>query len=196
MKESIPEVGTVVLFGNPRLRQKAVPVTRFDAALRRRAESMVALMHARNGVGLATEQVGPASPASAADIAALCVIDVPEDAREGCIVPDAPFPPMPLIMVNPRITESSGSATAQEGCLSFPEIYAPVKRAAIVTVEFQDLDGHTQSVRGAGLLARAIQHEVDHLNGVLLIDRMSTVKRISLAGALKKLRVQSQEQAA
>ena len=199
MHTSSQNVPALVTYGDPRLRQKAVPVACFDEALRRLADAMVALMHLKGGVGLAAEQADGSAGRSdgpSRALPALCVIDVPEDARAECVIPGVPFPPMPLVLVNPRIVASAGSDTSSEGCLSFPEIYAPVKRAAEVTVEYQDLEGRAHSLRAAGLFARAVQHEVDHLHGVLLVDRMSAVKRISLAGTLKKLRLQTQQERA
>ena len=98
--------------------------------------------------------------------------------------------PMPMVLINPKIVETAGTVTLQEGCLSFPDIFVSVARALEVTAAFQDLDGEKRTVRARGLLARAIQHELDHLAGVLLVDRMSVIKKISLSGKLKKLKKQ------
>jgi peptide deformylase len=99
---------------------------------------------------------------------------------------------MPLVLINPRIVASSGTQVGQEGCLSFPDIYVQIKRAAEVTVAFTDLEGRERELHGMGLLARAIQHELDHLNAVLLVDRMSAVQKVSVAGKLKRLKKESQ----
>ena len=95
---------------------------------------------------------------------------------------------MPLVMINPQITESDGEQQSQEGCLSFPGLYVKVKRASQVTAEYTDLDDKKQVVSPDGLLSRAIQHEMDHLNGKLLVDHMSTVQKVANAGKLKRLK--------
>jgi peptide deformylase len=176
---------SVLKYGDPSLREKAVRVGRVDAGIRQLARDMLETMYASNGVGLAAEQVGRAE--------AVCVIDThqPHGEREEG-PPENPSVPMPLVLINPRIVESSGTQVGQEGCLSFPEIYVQIKRAAEVTVAFTDLDGRETSVHGVGLLARAIQHEVDHLNAVLLVDRMSAIQKVSVAGKLKRLKKESQ----
>jgi peptide deformylase len=176
----------VVTYGDPALRRKAEPVTVFDAALRRLAADMLRTMHTARGVGLAAEQVGKTC--------ALCVILIPAEADEEVeggprLNPDVG---MPLIMANPRITARSGEMDGEEGCLSFPAISGPVKRAYEVTVEYQDLDGIARRVTGRGLLARAIQHELDHLRGVLLIDHFSVARKLSLALSLKRLKKETQ----
>ena len=94
--------------------------------------------------------------------------------------------------MNPEITAADGEQCGDEGCLSFPEIYVKIRRAADVTAAYTDLDNRRQTVRATGLLARAIQHEIDHLNGVLLVDRMSMVQKAALAGKLKRLKKREQ----
>jgi peptide deformylase len=143
---------------------------------------MLETMREHNGVGLAAEQIGRTE--------ALCVIDVSGGERSGeaaarvaqCGVP------MPLIMVNPQIVARHGEQTDREGCLSFPEVFATITRSAEVTVVFTDLDNGQQMVTAHDLLARAIQHEIDHLDGVLLVDRMSPVQKVALSGQLKRLK--------
>lgn len=172
---------SLCIYGNPALRKKAVEVTQFDDALQKLAEEMLATMHWERGLGLAAEQVGRTER--------LCVIDIPPESdttdkgeREN---PDVA---MPLVLVNPRITTHSEEVqTGQEGCLSFPDIFATVERWNEVDVEYQDPDGTARSVHGKGLLARALQHELDHLDGVLLVDRMSHVKKVAVSGKLKRL---------
>jgi peptide deformylase len=100
---------------------------------------------------------------------------------------------MPVVMINPRIVEEEGQQSGQEGCLSFPEIFVGVKRAAKVTAAFMNLEGREEKVLAQGLFARAIQHELDHLNGVLLVDRMSPVQKVANAGKLKRLKKQALE---
>lgn len=170
-------------YGNPILREPSQPIPTITAEIRRLAEDMLAAMYAHNGAGLAAQQIGRTE--------AICVIDVSQ--REGPETPAAtatedPGVAMPLVLLNPRIIASSGQQRASEGCLSLPEIYVDVTRAAEVTVAFTDLRGRPQEITGHGLLARAIQHELDHLNGVLLVDHMSAVQKVALAGKLKRLK--------
>ena len=171
----------VLIYGREELRRKATPVARPDEAIRQLASDMLETMYAQNGIGLAAEQVGR--------LEAVCVVDVPpaQDAEENG-TQRSPDVKMPLVLVNPRIEETSGAQTGQEGCLSFPEIFVPVKRAWEATVSFMNLKGEECRVRVRGLLARAVQHEIDHLAGVLLVDRMTPVQRVAIAGRLKRLR--------
>jgi peptide deformylase len=168
-------------YGNPVLRKKAEPVQAINESVHALADEMIAFMHAERGVGLAAEQIGRTE--------ALCVIDIPPDADtndDG--LRENPEVAMPLVLINPEITARSPKRiTCEEGCLSFPGLAAPVERHYQVTVRFTGLDGTERELTGQGLLARAIQHELDHLNGVLLVDRMSPVKRIAYAGRLKRM---------
>jgi peptide deformylase len=159
-------------------------------AIRQLAESMLDTMYAAKGLGLAAEQIGREE--------SICVIDVPPSydtlGTEGTRAnPDVK---MPLVMINPRIVKSEGSQSGQEGCLSFPEIYATIRRAMDVDVEFMDLQGNRQTVHARALVARAVQHELDHLDGVLLADRMSAVQRLAVSGKLKRLRQETKAKAA
>lgn len=165
-------VNAVVKYGAAALRVKAVPVAIVDDSVRRLVADLLATMYAENGVGLAAEQIGRTE--------AVCVIDVPVE--QACGVS------MPLVLINPLIQEMEGQQTGQEGCLSFPDVYINVKRAERVTASFVDSGGHPQTVEATGLLSRAIQHELDHLNGVLLVDHMSPVQKVANAGKLKRMR--------
>lgn len=142
------------VYGDPVLRQKVAPVTAFDGALSRLAEDMVATMRAAPGVGLAANQVGVQK--------SLFVYDIGEG---------------PQTVANPRITESSGEWTYEEGCLSVPGLYWPIVRPKEVLLTGQDLDGEEFSVEADELLARVFQHEVDHLDGVLLVERLDPDQR-------------------
>ena len=176
-------VHAIVTYGNEILRRKARPVAAITAPLRDLVRDMLETMHAARGVGLAAEQVGREE--------AVCVIDVPADAEKpDCVAANAAIR-MPLVMFNPAIGPTEGHQRNEEGCLSFPDISAPVTRAAKVSVDYLDLDGKPQRVTAQGLLARAILHEVDHLNGVLLVDRLSPMQRIAVAGRLKRLQQES-----
>ena len=172
----------VTTYGDPVLRTKAVQVGAIDDEIRQLADDMLDTLRFSNGLGLAAQQVGKTW--------AMCVIEVkPEydiSAKGG--PRENPDTTMPIFMINPSILAATGSVVREEGCLSFPEIFVPIARAEEVTVTYRDLDGRDREVHVRGLLARVVQHEVDHLNGVLLVDRMPVVKRVSFAGRLKKLR--------
>jgi peptide deformylase len=175
----------VVTFGQEILRQKAVLVAEITDEIRQLAHDMLESMYASKGVGLAAEQVGRTE--------SLCVIDVPRDAeKEACRDENAAIP-MPLVLINPEITAKEGKQRNEEGCLSFPEISAPISRADKVTVTYTDLNGKRQTVSARGLLSRAIQHETDHLDGVLLVDKMSPLQKMSVAGQLKRLQKKNQQ---
>ncbi len=169
-------------YGDPVLRRKAVPVADVDGGVREQVRRMLRTMYAEEGVGLAAQQVG--------ETCALFVVDVPVQAdtdEEGA--PLNPDVPMPLAAINPVLEDPSAETeVGEEGCLSFPEIRAPVTRPAEVTLRCLDEQGAPRTYRVRGLLARAVQHEKDHLDGVLLVDRMSAVKRAALSGRLKRLR--------
>ncbi len=170
----------VVKFGQDVLRSKAQPVGEVTDEVKKLAADMLETMYAASGVGLAAEQVGRTER--------MCVIDVPADAEKKECVEFNKAVEMPLVMVDPEIKElSKATQRGNEGCLSFPEIYAQITRANEVAVEYTGLDGARHTARARGLLARAIQHECDHLDGVLLVDRMSAVQRISVGGKLRRL---------
>ena len=169
----------VVKYGDGILRQKAKPVGEITPELQRLADDMIETMHAAKGVGLAAEQVGR--------LERLCVIDIPEDCEEE---EDAAFNAsieMPLKLFNPEILSAEGSVCDKEGCLSFPKIGGSLVRAALVTCQYRDENGVAQIITARGYLARAIQHEVDHLDGILYIDRMSAIERLQYSAKLKKL---------
>jgi len=177
----------VVIYGQEVLRHKARPVASVTPEIRTWVRDMLDTMYAARGVGLAAEQIGREE--------SICVIDVPTDAEKPeCVAFNAAIP-MPLIMLNPVITATTGEQRNDEGCLSFPEISVPITRPLQATVSYMNLDGKPQSVTAQGLLARAILHETDHLNGVLLVDRMSPLQRLSVAGKLKRLQAEARENA-
>jgi len=166
-------------YGEKVLREKAEPVAVVDDRLRRLAGDMIETMHASKGVGLAAEQVGRTEK--------LCVIDIPEGCEEQeDELFNAPIV-MPLVLFNPEIVSQEGSQRDKEGCLSFPDVGGTLTRAAQVTCQYLDADNLPQVITARGFLARALQHEIDHLNGVLYIDHMSAVERLACAAKLKKL---------
>ena len=168
----------VVTFGREVLREKAKPVPEVTDEIRKLAADMLETMYAASGVGLAAEQVGRTE--------SLCVIDVPPDAQGS----DAPLNAgvkMPMVMFNPVIISKSGEQDGKEGCLSFPNMGGHVVRADQVTCQYTDVAGRMQIITAKGFLARAVQHETDHLNGVLYVDLMSAEDKLALADKLKKL---------
>ena len=175
----------VLTYGNKLLRRVATPVEAVTDEIRALAKDLLSTMYNSEGLGLAASQVGRTE--------AVCVIDVPpmRDEKTGALLRENPDVDMPLVLINPLITERDGAQSGAEGCLSFPGMFVTVKRAETVTVSFLDTANETQTVRAHGLLSRAIQHEIDHLDGVLLVDRMSPVQKVAVAGKLKKIRKSS-----
>ncbi len=166
----------IVKYGHPVLREKGKQIERVTADLRQLAADMIETMHAADGVGLAAHQIG--KPLM------LTVIDVTPTEQPWSMTPPLP---MPLVLVNPVLSNPSGEQVGTEGCLSIPEVSGPIRRAERVTVHARTLDGEAIVFEATGLLARAAQHELDHLNGVLFVDRMDAATRASVAGKLKKL---------
>lgn len=175
----------IVHFDSPVLRRKGARITDFNASLRRLAKDMVATMHAAHGIGLAAQQVGEALQ--------VCVIDLREAEADFDWRLDGAHPPldliMPMTLVNPVVTVSplARDDVYEEGCLSFPEIRGDVKRPDHITVSYSDEHGVPHQLECTGLFARCVQHEVDHLNGVLFIDRMTKRVRGKIDDAVKEL---------
>jgi peptide deformylase len=142
------------LLGSPVLRQRSVEVKTIDDEVRRLIDDMFETMDAARGIGLAANQVGVARR--------VAVVDVEGDR---------------FAMIDPRIVEAEGRATAEEGCLSIPDIYGDVTRPERVVIEALDLQGSPYRKEANGLKARAIQHEIDHLDGILFLDHLSLIKR-------------------
>lgn len=171
----------VITFGNEKLRRKSEPVKQVTEEIKALAKDMLTTMYASNGVGLAAEQI--------ARTEAICVVDVsPAYAGEGDEEAEVCPAPMPLVLINPEIVQTEGQAVDKEGCLSFPDIFISVKRPEKVRVRYITIDGKETELETDGFLARALQHEIDHLNGVLLYDHMSAVQRVALAGKLRRLK--------
>lgn len=178
----------VVIYGDPVLRTISKRVTRFGPGIRHLADELLATMRACSGLGLAAEQIGRTE--------SICVVDTDgcDRGREEGAAPSAA--PHPLVLVNPEIKEFKGTQCGQEGCLSFPELYVNIRRAQEVTVAYQDLAGEAQSLVATDLLARAIQHEIDHLNGILFIDRMSPAQKVATVGKVRRIRARGKEKVA
>ena len=176
-------------YGDPALRLKGKPLGELDGRIRELAENMLETMRAANGIGLAAQQVGEALQLTVLDISA--VEDRPSTmAWNGREV--NPKDHMPLIILNPRIETGPEKEVASEGCLSFPEISADIERAGWAKIQAQTLDGERVEIEATGLLARALQHEIDHLNGILFIDRMNSAAKASLSSKLKRLQKETQ----
>jgi peptide deformylase len=174
----------IVIYGDPVLRKKGKDIVKITDEIRAFAQDMIETMHEAHGVGLAAQQVGEAIQ--------LTVIDVSDtENRPSRMWIDGeevdPKEHMPLILINPQLELSRETEIGPEGCLSFPEVTADISRAEHVKVTALDLEGKPVSFEAEGLLSRAVQHETDHLNGILFIDRMSSASKVTLASKLKKL---------
>jgi peptide deformylase len=162
-------VRTLHVLGSPVLRQHAGMIRAVDDEVRRLVDDLFETMRAAKGVGLAANQIGIARR--------VAVVDIGDD------------DPPPLVLINPTFVERSDEEeTAEEGCLSIPEIFGDVTRSARVVVEALDRDGHKFRAEAKGYKARAIQHEIDHLDGILFLDHLSAVKRNLLLSKWKKSR--------
>ncbi|OLC03798.1 MAG: peptide deformylase [Gemmatimonadetes bacterium 13_1_40CM_4_69_8] len=158
------------LLGSPMLRQRAAPVAAVDDEVRRLVDDLFETMRAAKGVGLAANQVGVARR--------VAVVDVGPDA------------PPPLVLINPVIVQHGDEhETAEEGCLSIPDVFGDVARPLAIIVEATDRDGRRYTAEASGFKARAIQHEIDHLDGILFLDHLSAVKRSLLLAKWKKARL-------
>ena len=160
----------ILKYGEPVLEVKAEPVTEFDTPeLRELITNMWETMYAAKGVGLAAPQIGTSKRISVIDIS------VGEDEKQK------------LVILNPEISFKEGKQTGEEGCLSIPGFREPVSRANKVTVRAQNEKGEPIELQGEELLARALQHEIDHLNGVMFINHLSALKRDIIRRKIKKL---------
>ncbi len=162
---------SILEFPDPRLRLRAAAVTAFDAKLKRLGADLLQTMYAANGVGLAAIQVNVQQR--------VLVADMSDDRAQ------------PLVLVNPQVVEKSGLQVYQEGCLSFPGMFADVTRALNIKVRAQDTSGNELTLELEGPLAVCIQHEIDHLDGKMFVDYLSPLKRTLLLKRLDKQRRQA-----
>ena len=174
----------ITQYGNPVLRKKCSKIEEVDESIRKLAEDMIETMVDAHGVGLAAPQIGK-------DIR-MAVVDVSHDPE--CISflkvngADAKMEDvMPLVFINPELELDGPRETDTEGCLSIHDIQAKVRRPSIVKATLPQLDGSVIELESDGLLARALQHEVDHLNGILFVDRISPASKLSVKRKLKRL---------
>lgn len=157
------------IYGDPVLRQRSEPITEFGPELQELADRMFEVMYEEEGVGLAAPQVGVSQR--------MMVLDVPLEDGEN----------FTGVVINPEVLEKEGTQTGPEGCLSIPGLREDVTRDQYLKVRAKNLKGETFEFECQDLLSRAIQHEVDHLNGVLFVDRLSPVRRRLLAKQLKQI---------
>lgn len=174
----------IVLYGEPVLRVKCKPVTTVTEEVRALVQDMLETMHEAKGVGLAAPQVGVPIQLAVIDVShdLECVSYVRVDDTD-VVLTDI----MPLIFINPKLELGKDKEMGEEGCLSIPDYREKVKRSAGVKVIYETLDGKTQTLEADGLLARALQHEIDHLNGILFIDRLSAVAKVGMKRKIKRL---------
>ncbi len=174
----------ILEYGDPILRAKGKPIENVNDRIRELASNMIETMHASNGVGLAAQQIGEALQLTVLDVS--LVEDRPSTLKLDGEEVD-PKSAMPLVLINPEIELRGATEVGVEGCLSFPEITGDIERAKSVIVRAQALEGGTIEIEASGFLARAIQHEGDHLNGILFIDRMNSAAKAALSSRLKRL---------
>jgi len=163
---------TIVEYPDKRLKEKSKTVEKFDKELHQLLDEMYEVMISSNGIGLAAIQVGHTKRA--------LLLNIPDENDEQSI-------DTLVEMINPVITYTSGLTTYQEGCLSVPSFYEDVQRYESIAVNYQDRDGNTKSIEAEGLLSIAIQHEVDHLQGILFIDKLSNSRRKKFEKEYKRM---------
>lgn len=164
----------LVIYPDPRLRRRSDPVERFDGALRDLAAEMAETMREHRGVGLAGIQIGVPLR--------ICVVEVDFDKQTSGEV---------LTLCNPEVTVSEGRQGGEEGCLSVPGVFEEVERSRKVTVRAWDLSGKERTFVFEDLLARCLEHEIDHMNGLLFLNRLSAVRRVLVEPKLKDLKRRS-----
>lgn len=174
----------IVKYGDPVLRAKGARIEAITDEIRELADAMIETMNEANGVGLAAQQVGVPVQLAIVDVAGV------ED-RPSTMLIDGKEVPLeewcPLVLVNPELELGAEKELGTEGCLSFPNVVADILRPTTVKARAELIDGRRVEFEAQGLLARALQHEVDHLNGILFTDRMTSATKVSLAGKLKRL---------
>jgi len=183
-----PPLPPLRLFGDPFLRQRAKPVAQLDAATLRYCDILLAAMRVYDGVGLAGPQIGIGLR--------LLALGVPRPVADSpaAVAPLSPgeaflLPRMPLVLVNPEIMDrSAATATRDEGCLSVPGLFAPVSRPVTITLHAKLADQTEFTLVCDGLLARAVQHELDHLDGILFVDRLDADALAQIKPQLRKLK--------
>ena len=180
----------IVKFGDPMLRTKGKAIEKITPEIKRLIDDMFETMHDAAGVGLAAQQVGHALQLTIIDVRA--VKDRPSTMEiDGKPVDVAAH--MPLVLINPKITPFGNPAKGPEGCLSFPEVYTDITRPESVEVEAMNAEGKPIHFKAGGLLSRAVQHEVDHLNAILFIDRMTAEAKAEVKDEIDALQAETKE---
>lgn len=178
----------VVKYGTPVLRQKGARVETITPMIKKLIADMLETMYAHKGIGLAAQQVGVPVQLTVIDVRG--ATDRPSSLElKGQPADVGEF--MPLVLINPQITPVGAPVTGPEGCLSFPEIYAEITRPEVVDVKALDANGRGLEFRCGGLLSRAVQHETDHLHGILFIDRMDKKTKEELRPELEQLQAET-----
>ena len=174
----------IVIFGDPVLRKKCDLVKNFSEDINSLVDDMLEKMVSAEGIGLAAPQIGVSMQLAVVDVShdPECISYLRVDGKDVDLLDM-----MPLIFVNPELEFDGETDVMSEGCLSFPEIRGEVTRPYEVKAKVQLINGNTVTIETDGLLSRAIQHETDHLNGILFIDRMSAATKIALRGKVKKM---------
>ena len=176
----------IVKFGTPILREKGGRIEAVTPAIKKLIADMFETMYAHKGIGLAAQQVGLALQLTVIDVRG--VTDRPSSLElDGQPADVHAF--MPLVLINPEVKPVGKPVAGPEGCLSFPEIFAEITRPEVVDVEAMNAEGKIIKFRCGGLLARAVQHETDHLKGILFIDRMSKEAKEQLRAELEELQM-------
>ena len=175
----------IYIYNQPVLRKKAKPIKSVDKKLVAFVDDMFETMHKANGIGLAANQVGSLQRVLVIDVSDVVKEREEEENTNGEDTP--PEAKAPLVMVNPVVVLEEGEDAVEEGCLSIPDIREEVKRAEAIQVRYKNLQLQDKELFADGLLARVILHEIDHLNGVLFIDRLSKMKQKLLRGRLNKI---------
>jgi peptide deformylase len=180
----------VVKYGDPVLRKKGAPIEKITPEIKRLVDDMFETMYDAAGVGLAAQQVGHALQLAVIDVRAVKDRPSTMEIDGGAVDVNAH---MPLVLINPKITPFGNPAKGPEGCLSFPDIYTDITRPESVEVEAMGTEGKTVRFKAGGLLSRAVQHEVDHLNGILFIDRMTTEAKAEVKDEIDALQAETKE---
>ncbi len=174
----------ILQYGDPILRMRGKRLEKIDERIREITQNMIETMHAANGVGLAAQQVGEALQLTVLDVSQ--VEDRPSTMKLNGEDVD-PKAAMPLVLINPELKLAGETELATEACLSFPELTGEIERPKSVFAWARTLDWSEIEIEASGLLGRAIQHEVDHLNGILFIDRMNSAAKAALSSRLKRM---------
>src|SRR5436305_8241064 len=181
----------ILQYGEPILRMRGKRIENIDERIRELTQNMIETMHTASGVGLAAQQVGEALQLTVLDVSQ--VEDRPSTMKLNGEDVD-PKAAMPLVLINPELELAGETELATEACLSFPELTGEIERPKSVFARARTLDWSEIEIEASGLLGRAIQHEVDHLNGILFIDRMNSAAKAVLSSSLKRMQKETRRE--